>query len=120
MAKKVEQIAQFASSSDKVRQLTGFADGTAGGDLTKDLFHLVALLELYSSAYLDADCYFARAHSMSTVVNPPKDRLLCYLQLVGQIKRFSQGGQSARVRSKRDSSQCSDRNVSTDGAKGAA
>ena len=68
-----------------MRLLTGFAD--SAGDLTKDLFMLVGLLELYSSAYLEADCYFARAHSLSSVVNPPKDRLLCYLQLVSSLKR---------------------------------
>jgi len=44
-----------------MRLLTGFADGTAGGDLTKDLFQLVALLEIYSSAYIEADCFFASA-----------------------------------------------------------
>ena len=60
-----------------MRSLTGFFD--SAGDLTKDLFQLVAILELYSTAYLEADVYFARANSMSTVVNPPKDRLLCYL-----------------------------------------
>lgn len=62
-----------------MRGLTGFTDGGNGGDLTKDLFVLVAILELYSSAYLEADCFFARAHSMSSVANPPRDRLLCYL-----------------------------------------
>ena len=59
--------------------MAGFGDGAAGGDLTKDLFTLAAMLELYSSAYLDADCFFARTHSMSSVANPPRDRLLCYL-----------------------------------------
>ena len=62
-----------------MKNLTGFGDGAPGGDLTKDLFTLVAILELYSSAYLEADCYFARSGSMSTVANPPRDRLLCYL-----------------------------------------
>lgn len=85
MAQKVDKIGQIASSSDKMRLLTGFVD--SAGDLTKDLFMLVGLLELYSSAYLEADCYFARAHSISSVVNPPKDRLLCYLQLVSSLKR---------------------------------
>lgn len=62
-----------------MKGLTGFGEGAAGGDITKDLFTLVALLELYSSAYLEADCFFARAHSVSSVANPPRDRLLCYL-----------------------------------------
>lgn len=68
-----------------MRGLTGFTDSS--GDLTKDLFILVGLLELYSSAYIEADCFFARAHSMSTVANPPRDRLLCYLQLITNLKR---------------------------------
>ena len=87
LAHKAEKISSFASSIEKMKGLTGFTDGA--GDLTKDLFTLVALLELYSSAYVEADCYFARAHSMSSVVNPPRDRLLCYLQLVSQLKRVA-------------------------------
>ena len=62
-----------------MKGLTGFGEGATGGDITKDLFTLVALLELYSSAYLEADCFFARAHTVSSVANPPRDRLLCYL-----------------------------------------
>ena len=57
----MEKIAAFANDPDKMRNLTGFNDGTPGGDLTKDLFMLVAILELYSTAYLDADCYFSKA-----------------------------------------------------------
>ena len=71
----MEKISQIAGSVDKMKGLTGHSDG----DMQRDLFTLVAILELYSSAYLEADCYFARAHSVSTVANPPKDRLLCYL-----------------------------------------
>ena len=67
----------MANNAEKMRSFTGYFD--SGGDLTKDLFTLVAILELYSSAYLDADCYFARSHNMSSVANPPRDRLLCYL-----------------------------------------
>ncbi len=81
----MDKINQVAANLDKMRGLTGFAD--SAGDLTKDLFTLLALLELYSSAYLEADCYFARAHNTSSIVNPPKDRLLCYLQLVSHIKK---------------------------------
>ena len=51
----------FANDADKIKNLTGFGNGTPGGDLTKDLFMLVAILELYSTAYLDADCYFSKA-----------------------------------------------------------
>ena len=69
----------MAGNAEKMRSFTGYFDGPGGGDLTKDLFTLVAILELYSSAYLEADCYFARVHSMSSVANPPRDRLLCYL-----------------------------------------
>ena len=73
----MDKINQVGANLDKMRGLTGFAD--SAGDLTRDLFTLLGLLELYSSAYLEADCYFARAHNVSTIVNPPKDRLLCYL-----------------------------------------
>ena len=65
-----------------MKSLTGFNEGGSGSsnaDLTKDLFMLVGILELYSSAYLEADCFFSRANSMSSVVNPPRDRLICYL-----------------------------------------
>ena len=66
-----------------MRMLTGFADGTAGGDLTKDLFQLVGLLELYSSAYIEADNFFSKAHSNSEGPSPQQqNRLLGYLQLV--------------------------------------
>ena len=41
--------------------MTGFGDGAPGGDLTKDLFMMLAILELYSSAYLEADNHFSRA-----------------------------------------------------------
>ena len=94
----MEKISQFASSADKIRSLTGFTDSS--GDLTKDLFTLVGLLELYSSAYLDADCFFARTHSISTVVNPPRDRLLCYLHLISNLKRAA----TSQVSRKRESS----------------
>ena len=79
MNQRINTITEFASSSSKMRSLTGFDDGAPGGDLTKDLFVLVAILELYSSTYLDSDVFFARGHSMSSVANPPRDRLLCYL-----------------------------------------
>ena len=81
----MEKITQVASDPDAMRKMTGFGDGAPGGDLTKDLFTLLAILELYSSAYLDADNYFARAQtaSSSTANKPPKDRLFSYLQLVG-------------------------------------
>ena len=81
----MEKITQLASNPDKMRSLTGFGDGAPGGDLTKDLFMLLALLELYSSAYLDADFHFSKANikSSGSKQMPPRDRLLSYLQLVG-------------------------------------
>ena len=80
---KVEKISQFVSSPEKMLKLTGFADGTSGGDLTKDLFQLVGLLELYSSAYLEADGHFMKAHSNSEgPASQQHNRLLGYLQLV--------------------------------------
>ena len=90
LAKKVDKIAQTSRDIDKMKQITGHQD--TSGDMSRELFQLLGLLELYSSAYLEADCFFARHHNTSSVVNPPKDRLLCYLQLVSQIKRVAQGG----------------------------
>ena len=91
LMRKVEKISKFASNSDKIRALTGFSVGVSEqhqeGSVTRDLFQLVALLELYSAAYLEADCYFSRQNSLSSVVNPPTDRLICYLQLVNSIKK---------------------------------
>lgn len=81
MAEKVMKINQIANNPDRMKSLTGFGDGAPGGDLTRDLFILVALLELYSTAYLDADCYFSQAQQASTTATGfmPRDRLLTYL-----------------------------------------
>lgn len=57
----MEKINQIASDPDKIKIMTGFGDGAPGGDLTKDLFTCLAILELYNSAYIDADNYFSRA-----------------------------------------------------------
>ena len=40
---------------------------------------------------------------MSSVANPPKDRLLCYLQLVSQIKKVSNGEARKAVNQQPDS-----------------
>ena len=90
----MDKINQIATDHDKMRLITGFGDGAPGGDLTKDLFTMLALLELYSSAYLEADNFFARAQSASsaTANKPSKDRLFSYMQLIGQLKK----GPSAR------------------------
>ena len=81
---------QTSQSLDRMKQVTGHSE--TSGDMSKELFQLVAILELYSSSYLEADVAFARHHTTSSIVNPPKDRLLCYLQLVSQIKRLAKQG----------------------------
>ena len=79
----MEKINFLASDPDKIRTLTGFNDGAPGGDITKDLFILVAILEMYSSAYLDADCFFSKAQeATSQATFLPRDRLLSYLKLI--------------------------------------
>ena len=85
----MDKINQIATDHDKMRLITGFGDGAPGGDLTKDLFMMLAILELYSSAYLEADNHFSRAQSASssTANRPSKDRLISYMQLIGQIKK---------------------------------
>jgi len=85
----VDKINSLAGNSDKMRGLSGHS---SDAELAKDMFTLLGILELYSSAYIEADCFFARTHSMSTVANPPRDRLLCYLQLISHIKRAAVGG----------------------------
>ena len=64
LLRKVEKIAQFSTSADKIRTLTGFNVGVNDSAqdiaITRDLFQLVALLELYSNAYLESDVYFSR------------------------------------------------------------
>ena len=83
LMRKVEKISKFSTNMDKVKALTGYDrslhDSAQEGSITKDLFMLLALLELYSAAYMEADVYFSRQNSMSSVVHPPKDRLICYL-----------------------------------------
>ena len=81
----MEKITQIANNPDKMKSMTGFGDGAPGGDLTKDLFMLLAIIELHSSAYLDADYHFSKAQqaSSSTASKPPRDRFLSYLQLIG-------------------------------------
>ena len=81
LARKVEQVEKVSSNFDKIRALTGYIESSNNCDmqLTRELVHLVGLLELYNEAYLQADCHFARAHSLSSVVNPPQNRLICYL-----------------------------------------
>ena len=85
----MEKINQIANDPDKMRSVTGFGDGAPGGDITKDLFMCLAILELYSSAYLNADNHFARASTVSsqTATKAPKDRLLSYLSLISQLKK---------------------------------
>ena len=85
----MEKITQIANNPDKMRSMTGFGDGAPGGDLTKDLFMLLAILELHSSAYIDADCHFSKAN-LKSGGKPPRDRLLTYLQLIGQFKKAGQ------------------------------
>ena len=77
LAKKVEKIMQTSHSLDKMRAITGHQESNE--NMSKELFQMIAILELYSSAYLEADVAFSRHHSTSSVVNPPKDRLICYL-----------------------------------------
>ena len=78
---------QTSQSTDKMRSITGHQESNE--NMSKELFQLLAILELYSSAYLEADIAFSRHHSTSSVVIPPKDRLICYLQLVSQIKKLA-------------------------------
>ena len=91
---------QTANNPLKIKAMTGFDDGAPGGDLTKDLFVLVALLELYSSAYLDADCYFSKNQTESQTSAAgfmPRDRLLTYLQLVRSVKRGGRGRRNSSM-----------------------
>ena len=88
----MEKITQIANNPEKMRSMTGFGDGAPGGDLTKDLFMLLAILELQSSAYIDADFHFSKPSS-GNGSKPPRDRLLSYLSLIGQFKK---GGQTGR------------------------
>ena len=64
LMRKVEKISKFSTSIDKVKALTGYDlglhDSAQEGAITKDLFMLLALLELYSAAYMEADVYFSR------------------------------------------------------------
>jgi hypothetical protein len=60
--------------------LTGFADI---GEMSKELFQLVGLLELYGAAYIEADAFFT---SSVYVSSNPRDRLLGYLQLINMAK----------------------------------
>ena len=59
LMRKVEKIMHLSANSEKIRQLTGFNigvhDATTDTAITKDLFQLVAMLEIYSQAYLEAD-----------------------------------------------------------------
>ena len=49
-------------------------------DLLGDMFKTLAILEIYSAAYIDADCFFSRtAPNGGGVVSAPRDRLLSYL-----------------------------------------
>jgi hypothetical protein len=61
--------------------LTGFTDL---GEMAKELFQLVGILELYGAAYIEADAYFT---SSVYVSSNPRDRLLGYLQLINMAKR---------------------------------
>ena len=91
LLRKVANISKVSADIAKVKAMTGFSanlnDSVQEGAMVRDLFMLIGLLELYSAAYLEADTYFARQNSMSSVVNPPTDRLICYLQLVKSIKK---------------------------------
>ena len=87
LLRKVEKISKCAANIDKIKTLTGFDDLSQDGAIIRDLFQLIALLELHSAAYQEADCHFSRKNSLSAVVNPPKDRLICYLQLVKSLKK---------------------------------
>ena len=95
LMRKVEKINHLSSSADKIRALTGFNigvhDPSSDTAITRDLFQLVAMLEIYSQAYLEADQYFSRQVSLSSVTKPPKDRLICYLQLIKSIKKPQRG-----------------------------
>ena len=61
--------------------LTGFADVD---EMTRELFQLVAILELYNAAYIEADSHFI---SSVYVASNPKERLPGYLQLVNMTKK---------------------------------
>jgi hypothetical protein len=63
--------------------ITGFGDPD---EMTRELFQLVAVLELYNAAYIEADAHFTSSTYIST---NPRDRLLGYLQLVNLAKKKS-------------------------------
>jgi hypothetical protein len=66
--------------------------------MCREMFSLLALLELYAASYIDADAYFVSKNEQTTLGSqqtPPKDRLLGYLQLVNLIKKGKSSSSAA-------------------------
>jgi hypothetical protein len=53
--------------------ITGFEDNE---EMARELFTLMAVLEMYNAAYIEADCYYSGSVYVPT---NPRDRLLGYL-----------------------------------------
>ena len=73
--------------------LTGFAEPV---EMAREIFQLLAVLELYGAAYIEADAYFT---SSVYVSSNPRDRLLGYLQLINMARKKGSGGKENVVAS---------------------
>jgi len=84
---KLKTIGNLGSSLEKMLSFTGFMDVN---EMAKEMFQVLGLLEIYSAAYMESDVYFSRtAQNAGGVALAPRDRLICYLQMIKNLKKAS-------------------------------